>query len=366
MLAVQEYLKTKSFEDLTSELGIIVKKHDTLPIAIVNYDQISSPRSHPVTRECRGLVLHTEDKSVVARSFPRFFNVGEMVEEMELFDFSDFIVQEKVDGSLVLLFYFDGQWHGNTRGSFALDKMGRGIDLTWREGFCKAMGISDLQELDRHLDRSITYICEFCSSWNKVVRRYEKPTMYLLTAFTGLEEIHHDKIGAYDLFRMPERYHFHGIEEIKDFLVKQSISDPTFEGVVIKDRHGHRWKVKSSTYLAFHAMRGEGDNLYHPKNLLPFILSGEEQELLVYFPEVTDTFIKLKARVNEDYERLVELWQDHKDVVVQKDFALAIKDRTPYTAFLFNVRKKYGPAATPDDLRKEWSGFGTQILKVIA
>ena len=111
MLAVQQYLQSgKSFDDLIAELGIKVTRHDTLPLAIVNYDQIASPKTHPVVRECRGLVLNTDTLEVVARGFNRFFNWGEVADEMPLFDFSDFVVQEKVDGSFVLLFYFAGRW----------------------------------------------------------------------------------------------------------------------------------------------------------------------------------------------------------------------------------------------------------------
>lgn len=41
MLEVQKYLRSgKTFEDLTAELAIKVTVHDTLPLAILNYNQI--------------------------------------------------------------------------------------------------------------------------------------------------------------------------------------------------------------------------------------------------------------------------------------------------------------------------------------
>lgn len=370
MLAVQTYLQTKTFEDLTAELGIVVKKHDTLPLAILNYDQIESPKTHPIVRECRGLVLHAESKDLVARSFPRFFNWGEVADEMGLFDFSDFIVESKEDGSMVVIYNFEGKWHANTRGSFATDKIATGVDLTWREAFCEALDLNDLQELNSlevGLDTNLTYVCEFCSPYNKIVRRYEKPVMFLLTAFEGLRELTPTEIcercSPYNLFLWPTRYHFYSIEEIQKFLDEQAAADPTFEGVVIRDKNGQRWKIKSATYLGLHKLRGEGDNLYNPKNLLPFILSGEDSELLTYYPEVTETFMRLKSQVQNDYATMLEVWMENKDLESQKDFALAIKGKTDYTSVLFNVRKKYGAAAKGEEIRREWRDAENVILK---
>lgn len=367
MLAVQEYLQTKTFDDLTAELAIVVKKHDTLPLAILNYDQIESrPKNHPIVRECRALVLHTESKELVAKSFNRFFNWGEVADEMGRFDFSDFNVQSKEDGSLCVIYNFEGEWFANTRGSFAVDVM-QGSDVTWRQGMMKAMGVTALSDLKYTLDPRLTYVCEFCSPWNKIVRRYEKPVMYLLTAFRGTDELPPAEVDtlfrSWALFSRPTRYDFKTIEEVQDFLNQQAAADPTFEGVVIRDRNNERWKIKSATYLGLHKLRGEGDNLFNPKNLLPFVLSGEDDELLTYYPEVTEAYYKLKAEVQAHYIKTLETWAEYKDIPEQKDFALAIKGRTPYTGVLFELRKKHKSAQTVADLKREWRDSEGQILK---
>lgn len=367
MLAVQEYLKTKTLEDLSAELGIKTTVHPTLPLVILNYDQIESPKTHPIIRECRALVLNTIDWSIVAKSFNRFFNWGEVAEEMNDFDFSDFSVQSKEDGSLCILHYFEGNWHANTRGSFALDLM-QFQSFTWREGFCRALGIEDLSDLEGVLDDKHTYVCEFVSPWNKIVRRYDEPAMYLLTAFSGLREAtleQVDLLARKARFLRPTVYQFHSVEEIQAFLQEQATNDPTFEGVVMRDCHGHRWKIKSSKYIALHHLKGEGDNLFNPKHLLPFVMDGEQDELLIYYPEVSEAFFKLKSEVQSMYAQMLEEWLDHKDISEQKDFALAIKDRTKFASVLFTVRKKYGAGAKASDIRREWREADDQILKKI-
>jgi hypothetical protein len=365
MLAVQQYLLTNSFDDLENELGIKTTRHESLPLIILNYSMIDSPKTNPVVRDCRGLVLHTDTHEVVAKSFNRFFNWGEVVEEMADFDFTDFSVQSKEDGSLVLLYYFDGKWCANTRGSFAIDAM-QFQSFTWREAICKAVGESNLEDVGMPLNPEHTFVCEFCSPWNKVVRRYEKPVLYLLSAFNNktLEELTPAQCDGFarsaGMLR-PIVYEFKSIEEIQGFLQEQAENDPTYEGVVIRDRHNHRWKIKSATYLGLHRLKR--NDTFNPKHLLPFILTGEDDELLTYFPEVKETFYEAKCRVLEEYIGVLETWADHHAIEDQKEFALSIKDGTAFSSVLFNVRKKHGKAQLARDVRQEWRESDQLILK---
>lgn len=367
MLQVQQYLQGgKSLEDLTAELGIKAQKHDTLPLVILNYDQIDSPKTHPIVRECRGLVLRSDTYELVARGFARFFNWGEVADEMPLFDFTDFVVHTKEDGSLVLLYYFDGKWMANTRGSFAQLKL-EPHDFTWQEAFCKAMKIKSLDELSDILEKEITYVCEFCSPFNKVVRRYPDPVMYLLTAFVGEKEVHHKAADALvgEFFLRPKRYEFANIETVQDFLNTQAETDPTYEGVVICDKDGRRWKIKSATYLGLHRLKGEGDNLFHPKHLIPFILAGEDSELLTYFPEVKETYDRCKQQVHDAYAQLESVFHSCQGIELQKDFALKIVGKTPFTGLLFSMRKEHGPVQTLEQLKREWRNNADGILKYV-
>lgn len=356
-MLVQEYLKTKTYEDLTAELGVKVIRHDVLPLAILNYDQIESPKTHPVVRECRALVLNTQDHSLVARSFPRFFNWGEVCDEMQHFDFSDFACHSKEDGSLVLIYNFDGEWYCNTRGSFADGQMQTGLDMTWREGILSALNVKSLNDLN--LDPSLTYVCEFCSLWNKVVRRYSTPRIYLLTVFRGKEELHWRDVPKHPFFHYPDLFEYKSVEEIQEYLHNQEKADPTFEGVVIRDTGGRRWKVKSATYLGLHRLRGEGDNLFSVKKLLPFVMAGEKDELFVYFPEVKDAYLAIEEKVNAAYERMMAVWEGVKGIESQKEFALAIAGKTPFTGVLFEARKN---KVSPKDL---WRNGADRILKIL-
>jgi hypothetical protein len=365
-LNIQHYLNNHTLDDLQSELGIKVANHPDLPLVILNYDQIESPKNNPIVKEARGLVLNKNDWSLVARSFPRFFNWGEVPEEMPMFDFSDFTVQSKEDGSLAVVYNFNGDWHINTRGSFALDVMQHQL-FSWREGMCRALKIKNLSCLKKKLDPQLSYVCEFVSPWNKIVRNYKEPQMFLITAFCGFDELQPETVDAIccDFFVRPERFNFKSLDEIKSFLDDKQTTDPTFEGVIICDRNFRRWKIKNPGYLSLHKIRGEGDNLYHPRHLLSFILQNEDDELLTYFPEVKDQYFSLKEKIETLFKDLQNVWLKNKDIASQKDFALSIKDQTPFASVLFNVRKKFKNEPTPDDFRSQFVAASSLILQQI-
>lgn len=340
MLEVQEYLLSgKTVTDLNTELGINSIVHPVLPLAILNYDMLNSPKTNSIVRECRGLVLNTNDWSLVSRSMQRFYNWGEVVEEMESFDFSNFVIQTKEDGSMVNMYQFNNNWMANTRGSFAQDVI-EPFGLTWTQGFCIALKVNSLSELK--LDPAISYICEFCSPFNKIVRRYATPVMYLLTAFHGEKELTCDEADALanetPLVR-PQRFNFSSIEEVQAFINEVSKEDPTYEGVVIRDHKGLRFKCKSATYLGLHRLRGNGDNLFLAKNLLPFILTGEKDELLMYFAETKPALEFYEDQIKVINEELALTWETVKNEPDQKSFALKVKDRK-FFAVYFTARRQ--------------------------
>ncbi len=366
MLEIQKYLRDNDTDlDVAADVkGLNLAVHPTLGMIIVNYDQLNSRKTCPIARQCRSLVLDGE-YNLVSKSFDRFFNLGEMVNEVDNFDWSNFIVQEKLDGSLVGIHYSHGQWHVRTRASWAEGLM-QFQDFTWFEGILKAIDCTPdefQKDCNRYLDQKLTYVCEFCSPWNQVVRRFELPYLYLLTAFEGEQEIGWDDLDYPEFFWEPRRYQFSSLQEIEEFITKQGEEDKTWEGVVVRDRNNERWKIKSPTYLALHRLRGEGDNLYNPKNLVPLILAGDTEEVITYFPSVQPHIQRLKSQLDADYAQLVKIWLEHWQIESQKEFALTIMGRTPYTSILFNMRKKYGKDQSILQLGDEWRNSGDLLIK---
>lgn len=369
MLKVQEYLKNgKTFEDLTSELGIVCTFHPEHPLVILNYDQIESPKGHPIVRECRALVLNSKTFEVVAKSFRRFFNWGEMADEMGSFDFSKFVSDEKVDGSLCLIYNYNGQLFINTRGSFAMGIL-EGYDQTWEHAIGSALSIEVKEQIVSMLNENPnrTLVCEFCSLYNKVVRTYNTPTVFLLGVFDGLEEIGWNEVDSVSSklgMKRPIRYEFSSIEQVEKFVIEIGNTDKTFEGLVIRDSKGNRWKVKNPTYLALHRMRGN-NNIFLDKYIVPLVLAGEKEEIFTYFPEIKPKYEIVEKKINDAFEALIKTFNEVKGIEDQKTFALSIKGKTEFTGLLFLMKKKYGKDMKVEDLKSLWRESGDCILKVL-
>lgn len=92
--------------------------HPTENLAILNYTPKAqySREWNGVTRQCRGLIFNTTYGSVVARPFPKFFNIGELSDDE--IPQSPFRVFEKLDGSLGVLYPKRYSFGVATRGSF--------------------------------------------------------------------------------------------------------------------------------------------------------------------------------------------------------------------------------------------------------
>lgn len=356
MLEVQKYLKSgKTLEDLKTEFDIGASHHPTLPIFNLNYG-LDTPKLHPFSIECRSLCLD-KNFDLVARAFPRFFNLHEALEINDKFVWDSFIADEKTDGSLIKYFNYRGQWIVSTRSGFG-DNNVEDSGVTFSELFYKAFDPDDAKNLSEH----VSYVFELVSPLNKVVREYPETRLYLLAAYQGeieMSSLYCDKIAQLISCHRPQKYEFRSANQIYDFIRKVEISDPTFEGLVIRDFNGLRIKIKSTSYLALHRLRGEGKNRFSPKYLVPLLLANDVDELVSYFQEVKDTVDQVRDRLELHETRICDLWEKVKGIESQKDFALAIKNETPFTGMLFTARKN---GIHP---REVWKASPDLICKVL-
>lgn len=92
---------------------------------IFNYTQHCqfSKEWNEITKQCRGLIIDMKTGEVIARPFPKFFNYQEHIaNNWEIPQDSPFVVTEKIDGSLGILYEMNGQPWIATRGSFTSDQ----------------------------------------------------------------------------------------------------------------------------------------------------------------------------------------------------------------------------------------------------
>jgi len=100
-------MDTQLLNELILENYVRVNKHPDRDLFIYNYTAKAQYDRvwNEITLQCRGLILDASG-NIIARPFPKFFNLGEM--EDQVIPALPFDVFEKMDGSLGITY-----WQGN-------------------------------------------------------------------------------------------------------------------------------------------------------------------------------------------------------------------------------------------------------------
>lgn len=342
MLEIQKWLVENSgdFEKLERELGITSNFHSD-PMdrrVILNYSQINSrPKDHPIVKECRGLVLNRNTYEVVAKAFNRFFNLGEIPEQEDfLWNSCEAITKE--DGSLILVYNYREKLCVNTRNSFS-DGCPNGHSETWEKLVLDLLPEDTKRAMLEPMWNNTTFVFEFCSPYNRVVKAYPS-SLYLLGVFEGKKEFtqHYvDKFAKALNLKLPRKYKISSLDSARELVEKLAKENPTNEGIVFRDQNGMRIKWKTLTYLALHRVVNNG-NVMLPSNLIPLILKNEHDEIKVYFPELREQIERAEGWL--EHWR-ADTWAKYCDIQYlesQKDFALACKYHE-FSSVMFAARK---------------------------
>lgn len=310
----------KYYED-----GWLIKQtHPTLPLTIWNYSQTTQYEGKwdEVTMMCRGLV--TDDMgNIVARPFKKFFNM----EEGKHNPTPDFDVYEKMDGSLIIIFWYDGGWVVASRGSFTSEQ---------------AVGASKIffDELDHNFSIGITYLFEFTAPWNRIVVDYgEKPNLTLLGAIRtddGDEASWEILKGIADGANCDVVKKYDGIA---DYSKLKDVIEKNREGFVIRFSNGDRMKIKGEEYLRLHKIMTEVST----KSVWEILSNGDDMEGLLkdvpdeFYSKIKEYEIALVREFNmikREYELIYAIINTPERIIDRALFASYAK-QYKYPSILF-------------------------------
>ena len=321
---VKEYIQSgKSFADLKNEFGISGNEFENL--ICLNYSQIDSPKTAPIVRQCRGLVIDRDTLDIVHYPFYRFFNLDEVVEERTRFNWTKAVALEKIDGSLFGVFNYNGAWYITTRSQIGGgNNAGSGLKtVTFGELFDEAIGMPR-DTFFTQLDATLDYTFELAGPINKIITPYEETHLYLIAVRDKLKDFHELPVRDFvdnmpPCVRFPKQWsimdengEFIGFNELK--AKANGLEKPTDEGFVVVDyspasydeNFGFwpRLKVKNSAYVELHRLRGE-DNVMHWENILSVIWNGEKDEVLANLPTLKEYFDEVESKLHV-FERNVD------------------------------------------------------------
>ena len=221
------------YEKLKEKKLVQIKQHPVLPLKLLNY----TPKAQFRKAWCgeliiaRGLVV-TEGGMIVARPLPKFFNDYELKGSIPS---GPFEVYEKLDGSCIIMGFYDGKPFFCTRGSFTSEQSIKAEEIYYKK-------YRDVQ-----LDHAYTYCFEIIYPKNRIVVNYGEVTdLFLLAKIhtaTGIEA----SITNTGFKCVQKVDHCESIERLKQ------LDEVNKEGFVVKFMEDNlRIKIKFPSYITLH------------------------------------------------------------------------------------------------------------------
>lgn len=326
-------------EILTQDPYNIKVKRDGSYI-LLKYNQLSSDFTNDIVRECRGAIFYLNNDGkyeCVCRSFDKFGNYGESY--VRDIDWNTAAVEEKVDGSLIKVWYHNNEWNISTNGT--IDAFSTEIcdtELTFGDIFNEALGCSSVPVFMDELDTNMTYMFELVSPMSRTTIYYPETKLYYLGQrdIRTMQELKDYKPFMKDFGVLcPKEYPLKTIEECLEYVNTMTKNE---EGFVIKDKHFNRIKLKSPKYLlAFHM---DNNGIVTTKRIINMIKNEQIDDFLAYCPEYNEQVSNVIDNINKFASYLNIKWEEYEKLADcdQKEFALAAKHEK-YSGFLFSKRQ---------------------------
>ena len=223
----------------------LISKNVTGDLAIYCYTPkcVYDKKWDTYTKMARGLIINVKTGVVVARPFPKFFNINETKEtKLENLPMEVPEVTEKLDGSLGILYAYNNEYFITTKGTLNSEQ-GRWATYYFREHFS-----------NKKLPNDITLLFEIIYPENRIVIDYNgQKELFLIGAIdikTGNDYAHHA------LEKIAKKYGFTLVLQkqvtLPMILKKIDTLPANEEGFVARYSNGLRIKIKGKEYLRIH------------------------------------------------------------------------------------------------------------------
>lgn len=295
---------------------------------LLKYSQLESDFSLDEVVEARGCIVEYDflhNKWVyVCRPFKKFFNYGEPWAAR--IDWSAVKITEKIDGSLMKIWYDNKKWRLSTNGAInAFEASIESASGTYGDMFEFILGKS-VHEFARdcYLYPFCTYLFEMTSPETRIVIPYDYGITYL-TAFyneTGREveltPFQEEQILSY--VNMPDSYVFSSVGEVINAAKSRA---GLHEGFVIRDKWGERVKIKTPAYLQAAHLFMKGN--IGKADILRMMKDGIIDDFIGYFPEYIPMVGEIKFDVSMFCKRVEACWDLYGAAATRKSFAMKVK-----------------------------------------
>ena len=302
---------------------------------LFRYDMINSSLSLPIVQEARGIILDRNSLQIYCRPFNKFFNLNES--KAYEFDYSkEFLIQEKLDGSLIKLYYYlpENRWVFATNGTIEFNEQQEVLLPDYSKDLVTFDNLlNDTVDLDQyffeHLHSHNTYLFELIHPNNPIVVNTGDKSLTLIgirNNITGQEEqittdnahvtdildASHGQLSIPDVYSIPD---LSSVSEPCEFLTSHANSlskdrkkPCQFEGLIVSELNSDgtiagRVKVKTLKYLLFH-------RISQPKEAINIFLKGfqegEEDEFGAYIDNAPEHIKSIYKSYRSAFEKIIQ------------------------------------------------------------
>lgn len=302
MIHVSAILDTNELEFAVAEGFVSKRKHPTLPLYIYNYTPkaLFDWKWTEVTEVCRGLILD-ESGTVISRPFRKFFCLNTEDRPETYYDNlprdEQPEVYDKADGSLGILYAYNGEVGIATRGSFISEQ------AIWATRHLHAK-YPEFVEFHAKWKpcAPLTYVFEIIYGLNRIVVDYDYEDLVLLSIINTLtgKEFQRASIEG-SCYPGPK------VQLFKKTLTEAMADEiPNKEGYVLFYRNaGLRLKVKFDEYMRIHRLITG----VSPRYIWELLRDGNHTELEALVTKVPDSFVRFvsdwKQRLLADFNGII-------------------------------------------------------------
>jgi len=270
----------------------LVSIQESGDLALFKYTQecVHENKWTSTARMARGIVFDKSTGIVVCKGYDKFFNMGERPEtEFNAIDWDQqYDIYEKMDGSLIYIWHYDGEWQTSTNGSFKSEQA------------VAAKKMLDKYDLPK-LPVGCTILCELIHPDFRIVLDYgEREELVLLSVikqdWSEYIRSECDDLASKCGFSRPRVY-----DQFDTFAENE-------EGYVLHfPATNFRVKVKSPTYVRVHRLL----EYVSPKRVLTLIrgLDGENETVESVSdalpPQLRNEFDDIRGMLVTRHEKLI-------------------------------------------------------------
>jgi RNA ligase len=289
--------------------------------------------------QCRGLIT-THSGEVISRPFGKFFNYEEVIDKNLIPWDSEYAhIQDKMDGSLGILFFYDGEWIMSTRGSFTSEQSIRGLEI-----------LKSKYDLSKFM-KEVTYLCEIIYPENRIVVNYGCDKITFLSVTTPIDELNWHTARA--IFHSSDIVEKDIVDSTmvtfnqETFNTYKKLNTPNSEGFVVRFYPSNfRMKIKFEDYVRLHRILtnvSSRDIWEYLKEDKPFdeLLEKVPDEFNSWVKETVKDFVVRFENIEKEYQwsfnKIRNVYFDaHQKEFNRREFA-ELAQRYKHPSILFNM-----------------------------